>query len=926
MTGKKIGSYLIEQNACDEKNLSQALEIQAGSASRGVYKPLGEILRDAADGATREIVDRCLHFQRIDILLAVPLFENLPREAVVKIAGVAETYALPANLTVFREGDPGDTFNVIISGRVRVFRNTEDDIRNTITVLDPGSGFGEMALLTGEPRSASVETLEPTSLLTIPKNAFDRVLAENPELTKNFLNILAQRLTQANESVVSASVTERAYQRFVSEQTAMEEPFLVGKSRAAVKLLQQIQAAGENDRPVLITGEPGTEKRDAACLVHRTGNRDRPFLLFDAQNVTMISSEKSITRKDSVHLELSQGCALFGHEQGAFSFAKTRRMGLLEVCNGGSLVIEHVEYLAQGIQEKLADFIRCGQFQKHGARTLSTSAVRIIATTDHDPAEQVLTGKLDRQLYEQLSAQTLKIEPLRERRKDLRMIVEHLIERYSERFEKPVRGIDIEGYNQIMKYHWPGNTDELDLVVRRAVNITQTEALTAEDLFIGADPQESTVTYNLLKIEKVRAFLQNRHFPETMQYIGAVALVAVILLGLFGSQAADRNVALALVWGIGEPVVVLSWLFIGRSFCAVCPMGALTERAGRFFCTRLKVPQFLRQYGFYLSGLGLVLVILAEVGVHMHESPRLTAYLLIGVTLCALVSGLLYQRRVWCRYLCPFGRWAGIMASLSLTELRSNRSICNSDCKTHSCYVGDDQVSGCPMYEGTFAIQNNQNCILCGNCIKLCANQSPKINIRIPGSELLAAVTPDRAVTTIILFLIGTQLFRGLTMLGLTDSAETMFGSRLMGAAVLMAVATALSFMLVSALGRSAFGFLTAGTYRRAELMCYGLLPAVFSFEIAYQVELLLTKGGSFFAVFGRQTGFSGELFVPAVGSGGIKLLQVAALVLGSLAALLLTNRLQRKHAPEAGPSTGGQHKWPVVLFTVICLVFFVGS
>jgi polyferredoxin len=379
---------------------------------------------------------------------------------------------------------------------------------------------------------------------------------------------------------------------------------------------------------------------------------------------------------------------------------------------------------------------------------------------------------------------------------------------------------------------------------------------------------------------------------------------------------------LALVWGVGLPAVALGWLVVGRAFCSACPMGALSERVGRLYCAGVKMPQFLKKYGFYFSAVGLAVIMLTEISVQIHDSPRATALLLLTITLCAATSGLLFQRRAWCRHICPFGRWSGVMASLALTELRPNRSVCNNDCTTHSCYVGEGNQPGCPMYEGTFAMQSNQNCIMCGNCIKLCKSCSPRLNLRQPAQELVAAQVPDRAMSIFILFLIGTQLFRGLKMQGLLPWFRANYTYAWIEEALIMTGMIAVSFLFMNVLGAVAFRGLNKSECREREILCYGLLPSVFSFELAYQLHFFLEKGVGLVPVIGRQIGINLHMFAVSVSSGWTVLLQIIILLFGAFASLLLMKKLLQKHGFDKGLEPGWRQRLPVLIITAAYFLF----
>lgn len=349
-----------------------------------------------------------------------------------------------------------------------MFQVSEDGIEVTLVTLGPGEGFGEMALLTGEPRSASVSAVEASSFLVISKDAFDGLAAENPKFSILLSKILSGRLARGSDNLVSATATEKAYQRFVSEQSAAEEPHLIGRSKSVKKLHSRIKEVAQDDGSVLIQGETGTEKRDVAALVHQGSNRSEgPFLIVNAKTVNLGRVVGQPRKRDPIRLELAQNSTLFGHAKGALSFAGERRLGLFQVGDGGVVAIENIENLAENIQTKLVDFIRYGQFMPLGSQNLLNSSVRVLATSSVDLEQLVHEGRFNEELLNLLSEiQPLIVPPLRKRKKDLRQLVEYLIEHYSAHAGKSVAGIDIDVYKSIMAYDWPGNTDELKVVKR----------------------------------------------------------------------------------------------------------------------------------------------------------------------------------------------------------------------------------------------------------------------------------------------------------------------------------------------------------------------------------------------------------------------------------------------------------------------------
>ncbi|MFC2173342.1 cyclic nucleotide-binding domain-containing protein [Acidobacteriota bacterium] len=116
-----------------------------------------------------------------------PLFEGIPQEKQAEIARIAQDKVLPAHTVLFRQGDPGDSYYIIKAGRVRIFRKSEDGMETDLSELGPGESFGEMALLTGKPRSAWAETAEETQLTVFRKAEFDRILKDHPDISLAFI-------------------------------------------------------------------------------------------------------------------------------------------------------------------------------------------------------------------------------------------------------------------------------------------------------------------------------------------------------------------------------------------------------------------------------------------------------------------------------------------------------------------------------------------------------------------------------------------------------------------------------------------------------------------------------------------------------------------------------------------------------------------
>ena len=136
-----------------------------------------------------------------NLLIRNHMFDNVPEEILNEISSVAYKKNLPSQTVIFRQGDKGDSFYFISSGKVRIYRRSQEGIETELTVIGEGSYFGELALLTDKPRAGHAETIEATELVVIPKDQFDKILKEYPHIASAFINQLSSWIVQSNEKL-----------------------------------------------------------------------------------------------------------------------------------------------------------------------------------------------------------------------------------------------------------------------------------------------------------------------------------------------------------------------------------------------------------------------------------------------------------------------------------------------------------------------------------------------------------------------------------------------------------------------------------------------------------------------------------------------------------------------------------------------------
>ena len=917
-----IGRYFAEKLPHGAEDVERALQLQSELGRQGISKLLGQILVEHGL-LDNDQIEECLRKQKQDVLASMALFESVPPESLAVIAMIAPGKIFPPGNTIFHYGDAGDTYYIVISGELLVYRNADDGSKVPLAILKSGERFGELSFLSGETRKASVEAIRTTNVLELPRKLFDDIILSNPRISRSFARVMAERLSSGNLRFLESSALERAYGEFIQEYVHRRAPLLGGATIHLQSLLPDICSISSQETPVLIIGEYGTDKWDVARMVHIEGKGHTALILsMDAKTVNLPDAD----REGPLWKEISQYSTLFGRSHGALPSSPEKKTGLIQIVGGGTVVIEHIEYLSRSVQEKLADYISDGSFSPLGDQATFSGRARIIATSSADLKRLLETDQFSHRLYSMLSRQTLTVPPLRSRKKDMRQIVATLIEKNSGLSGKHISGIDEEAYQAIMAYDWPGNMIELDAVIRRAVHISREEHLRAEDLFIGPPASTGKVTYNLLKLEPVRKVISSANYPAAAQLTIAPFILLIIGLGFFGSQSATGNIAPILVFGLWEPSFVIGSFLGPRFWCGICPIGGASGWISRTMGLGLKVPFCFRQYGFFLTGLGIIAIFWAESAFGMLNSPSATAVLVLSIVLLAMSISLFYERRTWCRYLCPLGGLAGILSSSSVIELRSNFGICTNDCKKHECYTGTATTEGCPMFEAPFLLKSNLNCVLCGQCVKACPKRSPMLNLRLPAYELYSMSLPDAALVWLATILMGTQIFRGLERAGYIAALEWKQQEWWGLSFVLILSCVAFTSFFSRFAGRMVFGKSSEG-HQNAQCIVYSLIPLAVAYEMSFHLGRLFTYGGWGPSVLGRQLGWTYQIPVFTALSSTVKTFGVLFVLTGAcVSAVILVHYVRSRYAGGSAPHLTLRHWWPVLFFSVLYIWFILVS
>ena len=237
---------------------------------------------------------------------------------------------------------------------------------------------------------------------------------------------------------------------------------MIGESDAMKKLWEDIERAAPSKGRVLICGENGTGKELVAAAIHENSpRRKRPFVKLNCAAIP----------KDLIESEL------FGHEKGAFTGATTRKEGKFELADTGSLLLDEIGDMSLDTQAKLLRVLEENEFEHLGGKTSIKVDVRVISSTNKDLAEEIKEGNFREDLFFRISVIPIEVPPLRERKEDIPLLVDHFVRVFCEENNKPPKDMSDGAVKVLMSYHWPGNVRELKNLVERLVIMTDEETI-----------------------------------------------------------------------------------------------------------------------------------------------------------------------------------------------------------------------------------------------------------------------------------------------------------------------------------------------------------------------------------------------------------------------------------------------------------------
>ncbi|NWF91991.1 MAG: sigma-54-dependent Fis family transcriptional regulator [Syntrophaceae bacterium] len=242
---------------------------------------------------------------------------------------------------------------------------------------------------------------------------------------------------------------------------------IIGKSKVMEDIFKVVRQIADSKSTVLIMGESGTGKELISRAIHYNSNRRNfPFVTINCAAIpeTLIESE------------------LFGHERGAFTNAIERKLGRFEIAHRGTIFLDEIGELSLNTQAKILRFLEEKEFNRVGGSKTIKVDVRLITATNRDLNQLLKKGEFREDLYYRINVVPIVMPPLRERKEDIPLLLEHFIKKFNEENNKKVKGVSKEALERIMSYDWPGNVRELENLIERVVALTSNELIQANEL------------------------------------------------------------------------------------------------------------------------------------------------------------------------------------------------------------------------------------------------------------------------------------------------------------------------------------------------------------------------------------------------------------------------------------------------------------
>jgi len=269
-------------------------------------------------------------------------------------------------------------------------------------------------------------------------------------------------------------------------------PDFIASAASMHQVLETMSRVGPSDANVLITGEHGTGKEVVAQMLHRLSARAAR---------TLVAVNTGALPEGTFESEL------FGHVKGAFTDARTDRIGRFELASGGTLFLDEIANIPVRQQAKILRVLETGELERVGSSRTQSVDVRVLSATNANLRQECADGRFREDLLFRLNTVEIHLPPLRERREDIPALAGHFLAKHASRYRRAIHGLEPAALQLMLQYAWPGNVRELDHTIERAVLMARGERIDAVDLALQAQQRTGASNLDDMSLEAVEAIL-----------------------------------------------------------------------------------------------------------------------------------------------------------------------------------------------------------------------------------------------------------------------------------------------------------------------------------------------------------------------------------------------------------------------------------
>ncbi len=670
------------------------------------------------------------------------LFNWLDKETMQLLARNLVVRFFPHDATVQRQNTPVESMFFVYSGEIRIVDINEEGGERSIDTLRPGDFFGERAILAGESGNYSMIATSDSNLLELRKERLNELLQQKPDLNQAFYRMVLTKLRSAQ--IESGEKGERRDNlKNIITSTDVE---IVGQDKKILEAKKKVQNLAAEEKAAFIIGPPGTGKKAFARYFHKvSAHPDYPYV-----EISMADLEES-----------QAGASLFGIETDPGATHMKGQIGYLEMIGMGTLAIAHAELLDAHQQSKLVTYLKHGWFHRvYGQESVRTDT-RIIFLASGTEAE--VLDKFIPELREELKKRMIVLPSLMQRLKDIPILADYYLKLFSRANGKRINALSKEATDKLVSYTWPGNVKELENVIQRAAMVSSDDVIIPGDLIFVLPSEKEIHKINLLHMDKFRNILQHPLIPGFFIWFNVIVVLIIAGLTLYGGsrpqghplQSFDNNPGMLITWLIWFPVLPISAFLLGRIWCGICPIAGMGDMAARIKKFNMPVPKILQRLDFWLVVVAFIFLDYFEEYFGVADKPWATGMLLVVIITLSVLFCVMFERKTFCRYLCPLAGMVGTYATMSVVEIRGNKKVCQTQCGQHSCYKDTEQALGCPMFSYPASISSSTECMMCMNCLKSCEHRGVQVNLRPPLQELWSQSKPMLSLSLFGVMLVG---------------------------------------------------------------------------------------------------------------------------------------------------------------------------